>query len=197
VREAVKEHVSRAIEGLDPRGFRQEPAHVSALLGRLAGAAYDGPDGSVIITVTNIDSIGPGAAERWSGADLAITASISDGNELIRKAILSQAKLGAVATLEPGERERLDGQIKDMQRIVPNPKVLEIPADGLHRRPRMLSGNKVLDGDYTGGYDLPDYFVRRILTTFDGVTDPVIVEGVQDSNLRQLRLNARFARRVV
>jgi hypothetical protein len=151
----------------------------------------------VVITVTNIDSIGPGAAERWSGADLAITASISADNDTLRKAILSQAKLGAVENLEPGERERLESQIRDMQRIVPNPKVLEIPADGLHRQPRMLSGNKVVDGDYTGGYDLPDYFVRRILTTFDGVTDPVIVEGVQDSNLRQLRLNARFARRVV
>lgn len=189
--------MERAIEGLDPRGFRQEPPYVSALLGRLAGTAYEGPDGSVVITVTNIDSIGRGAAERWSGADLAVTASISDGNEPLRKAILSQAKLGAIEDLEPKERVRLEGQIRDMQRIVTSPKVLEIPADGLRRRPRMLSGNKVLGGDYTGGFDLPDYFVRRVLTTFDGVTDPVIVAGVQDSDLRQLRLSARFARRAV
>jgi hypothetical protein len=40
-------------------------------LARLAGVAYEGPDGSVVFRATNVDSIGRGAAERWSGADLA------------------------------------------------------------------------------------------------------------------------------
>ena len=87
---------------------------MAALLGWLAGSVYEGPDASVVITVTNINSIGTGAAERWSGADLAITASISAGGEPLRKAILSQAKLGAVEDLEPKELERLADQIRDM-----------------------------------------------------------------------------------
>jgi hypothetical protein len=61
----------------------------------------------------------------------------------------------------------------------------------------MLSGNRVLSGDHGGGLDLPEYFVRRVLTTFDGVTDKSFVEAVQDSDLRHLSLIASFSRRVV
>ena len=43
---------------------------------------------------TSIDSIAPGAAEGWAGADLSITATISDSDLQIEKAILVQAKLG-------------------------------------------------------------------------------------------------------
>ena len=94
IREAVRLHVRRAIAEVDPARFNQEPAFAVALLARLQGTAYQGADGSVVFRTTNIDSIGPGAAERWSGADMAITADIREGDLGISKAILIQAKRG-------------------------------------------------------------------------------------------------------
>jgi hypothetical protein len=37
---------------------------------------------------------------------------------------------------------------------------------------------------------LPDYFVRRLLTTLDGDTRPRFVAAVQESRLKQLRVLA-------
>src|SRR5713101_7358022 len=88
IRDAVRAHVRRAVEGVSPASFRQEPAYTAALLARLAGIAYEGPDGSVVFKATNVDSIGRGKAESWSGADLAITAEIRQGNLAVHKAIL-------------------------------------------------------------------------------------------------------------
>ena len=88
IREAVRAHVRRAVDGLSSSRFAQEPAYTAALLARLEGTPYNDEDGSVVITSTNVNSVGPGAAERWSGADFAITATITKGDLSIRKAIL-------------------------------------------------------------------------------------------------------------
>ena len=103
IREAVREYVQRAVDSVEPARFRQEPAYTSALLAQLEGVAYEGRDGSVVFKSTNVDSIGKGAAERWSGADLAITAEIQKDELAVRKAILAQAKLGGLEDLP--ERE--------------------------------------------------------------------------------------------
>lgn len=89
-----------AVEGVSPSRFEQEPAYTAALLGRLTGSVYHGPDGFVLFETTNVNSIGPGAAERWSGADFAITARIRQGSLAIDKAILAQAKRGALEDLK-------------------------------------------------------------------------------------------------
>jgi hypothetical protein len=39
---------------------------------------------------------------------------------------------------------------------------------------------------------LPDYFVRRVLTTLDGDTRPEFVNGVHEISLRQLRVIAEL-----
>ena len=53
---------------------------------------------------TNVNAVGPGVAERWSGADLAITADIRKGDLHVTKAILAQAKLGGLEDLASVER---------------------------------------------------------------------------------------------
>ena len=99
-RNTVRDFVRHAVDGLSPTRFAQEPAYIAALLAKLDGFSYQGADGtSVLITTTNVNSIGRGAAENWSGADLVITADIRRGDLRVRKAILAQAKLGGKVQL--------------------------------------------------------------------------------------------------
>jgi|SRR6266478_1545532 hypothetical protein len=190
IRDAVRAHVQQAIEGVSPARFRQEPAYTAALLARLAGTAYTGPDGSVVFTTTNVDSIGRGTAESWSGADLAITAEIRQGNLAVNKAILAQAKLGELDDLPLTERDRLVGQIVEMRRFTRSPKVILIRELGDVREPLVASGIRIAKNLGTQILPLPDYFVRRLLTTLDGDTRPTFVAGVQESSLKQLRVLA-------
>jgi hypothetical protein len=190
IRDAVRAHVQEAVAGVSPQRFRQEPAYSAALLARLAGIAYHGPDGSVVFTTTNVDSIGRGTAESWSGADLAITAEISRGNLTVRKAILAQAKLGELDDLSSRERGRLVGQIVEMRRFTRSPKVILIRELGDVREPLVASGIRIAGNLRTQSLTLPDYFVRRLLTTLDGDTRPRFVDAVQESRLKQLRVLA-------
>jgi hypothetical protein len=167
---------------------------VAALAQSLTGVAYEGPLGTVRFDATVVDDRGSGAAEKWSGADLAITAEISDGETVVTKAILFQAKRGHIDELPQRERENLRASIEKMRRLTRSPKVLEL-GDDTDRRPAVLSANGILSGGSPQPYDLPDYFVRRVLTTFDGDTRPEFVEGVQESGLTNLKLYVRKARR--
>jgi hypothetical protein len=191
IREAVREHVRRAITDLDPKRFAQEPAYTAALLARLEGIAYNEDDGSVEFRATNVNSAGKGAAERWSGADLAITAEIRKGDLRVSKAILAQAKLGGLNDLSSRERGRLIGQILDMRRLTRSPKVVLLREIDGHREPEVASGVRIAQESPIVPMSLPDYFVRRILTTLDGDTRPDFVSGVQESSLNQLRVLAR------
>jgi hypothetical protein len=143
------------------------------------------------LKTTNVDSIGRGAAERWSGADLAITADISKGDLHVSKAILAQAKLGTLEELPPSERGRLVGQIREMRNFTRSPKVLLVRELDGRREPEVASGVRIAEELPTKPLSLADYFVRRILTTLDGDTRPDFVAGVQDSSLQQLRVLAR------
>ena len=94
VRDAVRRHVAAAVASIDPRRYRQEHAYSTALAHALEGVPYSGPHGRVEFKSTVVDDRGRGAAEKWSGADLAITANVSYGGQQVRKAILVQAKRG-------------------------------------------------------------------------------------------------------
>src|SRR5713101_2367958 len=191
VREAVREHVRRAVSELSPNRFAQEPAYTAGLLARLEGVAYTGVDGSVEFRATNVNSIGKGAAERWSGADFAITADIRKDNLRITKAILAQAKLGGLEDLSMAEHGRLVGQIRQMRHLTRSPKVILIREIDDRREPEVASGVRIAEELHTVPVSLADYFVRRILTTLDGDTRPIFVTGVQESSLKQLRVLAQ------
>jgi hypothetical protein len=190
VRESVKRYVASRVAAVDPRRFRQEPPYCSALALSLTGVAYEGSEGFVRFDATNIDDRGRDSAEFFSGADLAITATISNNMDQIDKAILIQAKLGRVGELTPTRLVDLKEQVRKMKRLTPSPKVMEIVEIGKLRQPRILSGTNLLDNHSYVSEAFGDYMVRRVLTTLDGNTKPGFVAAVQDSSLAQLRVTA-------
>lgn len=190
VRDAVRQYVNSRVKGVDPRRFKQEPHYCIALIHSLIGTAYDGPEGSVEFEATSIDDRGPNPAEYFSGADFAITATVSDNRSTVKKAILFQAKLGTVDKLPPSKLEELKGQIRKMSCFTRSPKVMEIVEAGVSRQPRVVSGKHVLNDHKYTSIDFGDYIVRRVLTTLDGDTRPGFVDKVQDSSLPELRIKA-------
>jgi hypothetical protein len=176
---------------VDPARFQHEPAYTAALLGRLEGVVYKGKDGLVVFKPTNINANAPGSAESWSGADLAITAEIRKGELSVSKAILAQAKRGGLDELPASERERLARQIVDMRRFTRSPKVILFREFGGRRLPEVVSGVRLVDRLPFRPLPLPDYFVRRVLTTLDGDTRPEFVDAVQESSLQKLHLLAQ------
>lgn len=189
--EAVRQHVQGAIDGLDPARYAQEPNYTAALLGRLEGCAYHGPFGEVTFANTVFNDRGANSAEHRFGADYAITATISNGRVTVNKAILVQAKLGRIDSLSRSQQAALRDQINKMKKILPAPKVMEIPEANGRRFPAIVSGKRILDGEAYVPMPLADYFVRRVTTTLDGCTDPEVVARVKDSALQQLRVYAR------
>lgn len=190
--EATKRHVRSAINAVAPERYKQEANYTAALLARLEGTAYDGKYGQVVFTATVFDDRGPNSAESRYGADHAITATISDGRTTITKAILVQSKLGHIDDLTKKDKDFLRDQIGKMKKVVPSPKVMEIPAIHGKRYPAVISGNRILEGNEYRSQRLPEYFVARITTTLDGCTDPEVVAAVKDSSLSKLNLHAKM-----
>lgn len=193
--EAVRSHVEDAIRRVPPERFRQEATYTAALANQLQGVAYNGEHGSVVFESTIVNDRGANSAESRYGADMAITATVTDGRAFVRKAILIQAKLGRIEELTPAQREKLEEQIHDMKQLVDAPKVMEIPAENDERHPAMISGNRILEGDNYVSTPLADYFVTRVTTTLDGTTDQSVVDVVQDSSLPRAHMVARLQRK--
>lgn len=190
VRNAVRRYVSRAVASVDPRRYNQEPAYSAALARALEGTAYEGPHGLVKFQSTVVNERGRGAAQKWSGVDLAITADVSDRKTHVQKAIIVQAKKGSLSDLSNAEARRLRRQIEDMRQLTKHPKVMDIPRRGSKADPGMYSGFVYNARGKPKRYSLADYFVQRVLTTLDGDTRQRFVHGVQDSRLTTLRVIA-------
>lgn len=190
VRNAVKQYVDSKVRGVDPRRFNQEPQYCVALVHSLIGTVYEGTAGFVQFETTSFDDRGPNSAEHLFGADFAVTATISNKRDRLRKAILVQAKLGTIEEMAPSDLADLKEQIQKMRKVTRSPKVLEIVEVGGARQPRVISGNHILNDREYASVALGDYIVRRVLTTLDGETRPRVVDAVQDSSLMQLRVKA-------
>jgi len=182
IREALKNHIEKAVSGIDMKRYHQEPAYTSALARSLEGTVYQGEDGYVKIESTIVSDRGPHLAEKRFGADLSITASISYRNQEIRKAILIQSKIGRIDELSPSRKKTLKDQVQKMRNHTRSPKVMEIPVENGQRRPKIIRGQKILANESYRSYELSDYFVNRILTTFDGDTRRNFVNAVQEAN---------------
>ena len=191
VRDAVRRHVHGAYAGLPTGSFEQEPVWVAGFAERLHGRAYEGPHGRVDFESAVIDDYGPGSTENRFGADLAITATISDEvGPAIRNAILLQAKLGRLSSLPPAEAARLANQIRTMQQLTRAPKVLEIPTEDGDHRPYVLSGILMAARRPTQALRVEDYFTRRVLPTLDGDTRESFVDAVRESALTRVHVRA-------
>jgi hypothetical protein len=189
---AIRRHVVNAIEAVDASRYHQEACYTAALVNRLEGTAYEGEFGFVGFHSTVFDDRGRGSAESRLGADHAITATVTDGQVTVRKAILVQAKLGSITELNHAERTFLARQIALMKHLVHAPKVMEIRECDGRRFPAMISGNQILAGEPYVAMDLPGYFTARVTTTLDGCTDPEVVQVVQHSTLPQVDIIAKL-----
>lgn len=188
IKKAIQKHVREACSEVSPSRFRQEPPRTAALASRIQGCPYDGPDGKVVFTATVVDDRGPGAAERWTGADLAITAEITDTDKSIEKAILIQAKASMPGA--PSEIDRLVEQILKMKEFTRSPKILDLQPHTEGGIPAVLSGTTLAQGGKPLRIPLDKYFTWRVLTTLDGDTRPSFVDAVQTSDLNQLKVVA-------
>ncbi len=190
VRQQVKNYIDERVAAIEPRRFNQESKYVSALLSKLEGIVYEGNSGFVRFDVTDIDDRGRRSAESFSGADFAITATISNNSTSVQKAILCQAKLGEIKELNTNKSIFLDEQIRKMKHFTRSPKVMEVIEVNGVRHPRIISGNKLLEVKPYSSIEFSDYIIRRVLTTFDGDTRSSFVEAVQDSSLPKLKVKA-------
>jgi hypothetical protein len=192
IRGALKNHIEKAVSEIEMARFHQEAPYTNALAAKLQGVVYDQSDGYVKIESTIVDDRARGAAEKWCGADLIITATISDRKQEIKKAIMVQSKLGSVDELSPSQKTDLRDQLQKMKQFTNSVKAMEIPVENGQRRPKMVSGQNIIAGQHYRSYELSDYFASRILTTFDGDTRQEFVDAVQESTLTQLKLIARI-----
>lgn len=193
MRDAVQDHVRRAIEGVSPKRYRQESPYLTAVAHALEGTPYDGPSGKVTFTSTVFDDRGRNSAESRLGADLAITADITSGGVTIRKAVIFQAKLGKLTELPPDEDARLRGQVEDMLAETRSPKVIEMPTDDTGRSMNVHSGRRFYNGIATRAVPLPEYVTSRVLTTLDGDTREPFINSVQDSSFPQVHITTLIA----
>ena len=78
------------MSGISPKGFSQEESYTDALAGRLVSPVYEGEFGFVEFRSTVVNNKGLEAAEKWSGIDFVILATISDDIQRVEKAIVFQ-----------------------------------------------------------------------------------------------------------
>jgi hypothetical protein len=166
--QAIRRHVTNAIDAVNPDRYHQEANYTAALVNRLEGTAYNGPHGSVTFQATVFDDRGKGSTESRLGADYAIIATVTDGHRTVRKAILVQVKLGKIEDMSQNSLAALHEQILKMKQLVAAPKVMEVPEAHGARHPQMISGNKILAESTYRAMSLENYFVARVTKTWWG-----------------------------
>jgi hypothetical protein len=164
---------------------------MNAVIARLDGVVYDGPDGRLEIRGVVVDDRGRNSAESRHGADFSISASIqcADGSS-IYKAVLGQAKRGTIESLPRGERIRLETQISKMGQSTRHYIVTELPlcdGAGLTVRASKANGHPGLRSGKTFGSYLSDVF----LACTHGDKRPNFWSAVGDSRLPGLQIICR------
>jgi hypothetical protein len=187
--ERFKSEIRQAIVGVDPARFRQEPQYTSAILSRLHGIEVRSDSGEYAsVQATDIADRGPNSAEHRYGADFVITATVSDSQRTIRKAILVQVKSKPINKLSNKNMKDLKEQIDKMKKVVDSPKVAGIRKENDQAMLEISSGNRVLNGETYSKTDFPEYLNQRVVTTMDGTTKSEVVDALQESNLKKLDL---------
>lgn len=186
----IRSHVRGAVSRVDPARYRQEPAYVNAVLARIDGLVYKGIHGEIELRSTVVDDRGPNSAEKQYGADFAITAVISNGNNRVEKAVIGQAKKGRVEELSENESQRLSSQVKKMGTHTDQHVVLEVPKI-LGHSPiiRIPYRNRI--NKYKYPVTLEDYITSQLVQCLHGDRRPEFVVAVQDSKLSRLSVIVR------
>ncbi len=186
--EAVNQHIQNAYLMLPPKNFAQEPAYVAALMGRLAGVAWEDDDGAFIkFETTVIDDRGPNSAESRFGADFAITLKMTEQNDVVSKAVFGQGKRGEIEQLGTNEKKRLNEQCRKMSENTKEYLVLETPISiGASPMVRLRNGDEITPSGPQ--ISLQKYLVEMFISCKHGDKRPDFVSAVQESSLRQLSI---------
>lgn len=213
----MSRHIAKVVERLDPARYRQEPAYVAALFGRLDAVVYRGSDLILELKSTVVEDHGPNTAESIWGADFGIVASIHSKTEEVEKAVIGQAKRGFLPNLPPREAEAFRKQVVKMSNATKAIIGLEVPeVTGVPPMVRVVdvptmfgqvpvSTNPYLDFDYTlfpsssgdlrvyMGKALPlgQYLYAQLLRCLHGDTNERLIRGLDSSSLDSLRIEAR------
>ena len=209
MRTALRRHVRRALERLDPNRYFQEPAYIAALLARLDGVVYKGRAGRLEIRSTIVADRGPHSAESRWGADFGIVAVLDNQGIHIEKGVLAQAKKGSLNNLQGSAAEAFLGQCEKMSVATTAILGLEVPTRFAEpvivrevniRRSMQLSllEDQSLQQQQIIGrpQELADYLAGRLLRCSHGDHTPNFVHGVRDSNLSHLLILAESAHRM-
>ena len=190
IAEIIK-HIKKSYKNLDRTRYRQEPAYINALMGKLDGEVFDDGNGKKVqFIVTIVDDRGPNAAESKYGADFAIVFEKVGGKKQISKAILGQGKNGASDDLNRSEKSRLIGQCEKMNTHTSEYIVLEAPTDN-SKPPMVRVGDPKNPLKIGARYTLEDYFLKKFIACKHGDKRDKFVEAVQDSTLNQLKIITR------
>lgn len=124
---AVRHHVIRAVERLDPQRYRQEPAYVAALFARLDAVVLDRPEARVEFRSTIVEDHGPNSAESIWGADFGVIASLTQPNLQLHKAVIGQAKRESLISLPQSKSQQFREQVAKMWDLTHATVGLEVP----------------------------------------------------------------------
>ena len=208
MRAALRRHVWRALERLDPDRYFQEPAYVAALLARLDGVVYRGREGRLEIRSTIVADRGPRSAESAWGADFGIVAVFDDRSSRIEKGVIGQAKKGPLRSLSDLSWQVLKGQCMKMSHATSAVLALEVPTKcseptivrEIETSPRIPDSLSLLEDqshqaplDFGRPQELADYLTDRFMTCLHGDRSPGFVRGISESNLSHLRLLGELA----
>lgn len=190
VKDALARHIAAAIDRIDPSRYAQEPNYMAALIGKLDGVVYLGKLGRLELQGTVVNDRGPGAAENKAGADFAIIANVqgADGTTT-NKAVLGQAKRGAVEELGGAEVGRLAAQIAQMRARTRHYVIVETPVQLGSTVSVLRSKPRTEDALYTDE-TLTDYLEKLVVCTH-GDRRTSFVSAVKDSKLSTLRVSYR------
>ena len=202
IRRAMRRHVARALERLDPARFRQEPAFVAALLARLDGVVYSGNAGRIEIQGTVVADRGRNSAESIWGADFAIVGILDGPSGHVEKGVLGQAKRNSLGVLSPGQESDFLGQCAQMAKATTAALGLEVPNQaGAPVLVREIDLTVLREADLPRAApphsrsraigivrDLGNYLADRFLPCDHGDARPGMVAAIGESNLSRLTI---------
>jgi hypothetical protein len=183
-RQLIRQRIIDAIDRLDVTRYRQEPAYVIALLGRLDGFIVNDSTGFIEIKSTIVDDRGSNSAEFRYGADFAITLSAKISNQKVQKATLGQAKRGNIYR----DHKNLIKQCQKMGRVTTEYLVLETPEEATSEPLIYLKDNRASNLRFRKPMTLDTYILDEFLLCNHGDQRSEIVENVQDSQLNTLKI---------
>lgn len=184
----LRKVLREVIREVDVNRFNQEPTYVCALLSKLDGKKLFVNPEQVIIRSTIVSDRGANSAESKYGADFAVILEIyNDDGTIFKKAILGQAKKGAISSRSGDLPATLKKQVEKMSKYTDHILIMETPDDIL-LAPRVRMQNPKNPKLEKEIYALEDYLLDYFIACTHGDLREDFVLSVCDSKLSNLKI---------